>query len=351
MSKSGSSAPHRRLAAKAALAASLASLLAVGAVRPLHAADALPGDGRTVKPARASWDTFWFGGIIVATGLERLGYKVATAPSLGSAALYQALGQGDVDFTVDTVMPQSATYVEKYKDAITNVPGPVMAPGSIQGYLVDKATAAKYDIKYMDDLRDPAKAKPFLDDTGRIPVIGPNVGWGSEKLVVEDLKRLKLDRTVKLVQGEYSILAADTVSRYRAGKPVVLWGWYPNTATIQIAPGSDLVWLVFKDGESADTGPLPTDVPGCAVAGPTCNTGSSPTQYYISVNNKWAAQNPAAVKFFSLVRMKLQDRVDQNAKMMNGQKSEADLRAQAADWIARNRKDFDRWVDEARAAK
>lgn len=141
------------------------------------------------------------------------------------------------------------------------------------------------------------------------------------------------------------------MSRYKAGKPVMLWGWFPNTATIQIRPGSELAWLVFKDGESADRAPPPSDVAGCAVEGKTCNTGSAPTQYFISVNNKWAAENPAAVKFFSLVRMKLQDRIEENAKMMNGQKSEADLRAHAADWIVRNQKEFDGWVEQARLVK
>jgi glycine betaine/proline transport system substrate-binding protein len=184
---------------KAWIGAALTAVLATAAL-PGHAQQPpMPGAGKTVKPIRASWDTFWFGGIIVDTGLERLGYKVSKPPSLGSAALYQALSQGDADYTVDTVMPSSAAYVEKYKDSVSNVKGPIMMPGSIQGYMIVKATAQKYDIKYISDLRDPAKAKALMDGGDRIPLVGPNVGWGSEKLVADDLKRLQLDKTIKLI--------------------------------------------------------------------------------------------------------------------------------------------------------
>lgn len=315
-------------------------------------AQALPGEGKSVRPVRASWDTFWFGGVILQIGLERLGYKILEPQTLTSVAIYQALSQGDGHFTADTVMPNAEQFLEKTKDTVVNF-GPIMNPGSIQGYLIDKATSEKHGIRFVTDLLEPKNARLFADDGSSLArMVGPSAGWSSENTALHHFKKLALDKTVKLVQGEYNVLVADTVARHKAGKPVLLYGWYPNTATVQLPPGKDLVWLQMKETDLPNMAPG-TDttlrgVTGCSGNADPCNTGWSATIYHISANKKWAAENPAAAKFFSLIKMELNDRVEQNLKMQAGEKRDEHLRRHAEDWIARNKTRFDAWIDEAK---
>jgi glycine betaine/proline transport system substrate-binding protein len=298
---------------------------------------------------RAVWDTFWYGGVMLQTGLQRLGYKVADAQSLAPATLYKALAQGDGHFTADVVMPNAQRLLETVKTDVQLL-GPIMKPGSVTGYLIDRATAEKHNIRYITDLRDPEKAKLFAGSDGRARLLGPGVGWNDEAVAIDHMSRLGLKNTVSLEQGEYNVLVGDAVSRLRAGQPVLLYAWYPNTATVQMLPGKDLVWLQMRE---ADTKPefAFSGIPGCAGGGESCNTGWSPTTYYIAVNTAWAKENPAAVKFLSLVRMDLKDRVEQNMRMVKGEKREADFVRHANEWISRNQRAFDGWIQEAMAAK
>lgn len=331
------------------LAVLFGSALLVLAGATATEAQSLPGQGKTARAVRASWDTFWFGSVILQIGLEKLGYKVEPPKTLSGVAVYQALDQGEADFTADTVVPFSSPFVEKFKDTVSNV-GPIMNPGSIQGYLIDRATSEKYNVRYVSDLLDPEKAKIFSDGESKARMIGPNAGWGSEKVVLADFKKLGLDKTVKLVQGEYNVLIGDSVARYRTGHPVLLYAWYPNPATVEMKPGTDLVWLAMKTGEASPEEATP-GVVGCAVNADPCNTGQAPSQYFISVNKSWALANPSALKFFSLIKMRLSDRVAENIKMMKGENREENIRAHAVDWITQNQHDFDGWIKEASQAK
>lgn len=328
----------------------LAAVSAIVAAPYISArAQGLPGAGRTVKPGRASWDTFWFGGLILSAGLEKLGYQVAAPKALQGAALYQGLAQGDIDFTPDIVMPNASASLERVKDQVV-LAGPIIQPGSVAGLLIDKKTADQHKIAYVEDFLDPKIAALFSDGDGRARMIGPSAGWNDEKYAREFFKRLGLEKSINMVQGEYNILVADTISRYRAGKPVMLYAWYPNTATVQLRPGTDLTWLQVKP-EHARADQAVADMAGCSLNSNPCNTGWDATTYMIAVNAKFAAANPAAMKFFNSIRMKLSDRADQNTKMMvGGEKSEADLKRHAGEWIKRNQKEFDAWIAAASAA-
>lgn len=333
----------------------LAATVAVGALvltasSGAFAQEKLPGAGKSVNPVRATWDTFWFAGYVIQTGLEQLGYKVNEWKSLSVPPIFQAIGQGEADFTMDTVMPFANAAVDKVKDDVTLV-GPVLKPGSVQGYIIDKATAEKHNIRYIRDLLKPEVAKIFSDGNadGKARMIGPNAGWGSETAVLADFKKLGLGKTVELVQGEYNVLVADAVVRQKAGKPTLFFAWYPNTGSILIRPGIEGVWLNFEESDAPNMS-TPGDI-GCAVKVDPCNTGSAPSEYWIAMNKKWAAANPAAAKFLSQFKMKLDDRVEQNAKMMSGENRDSNMKQHAAQWIAKNQATFDGWVAEAKKAK
>ena len=309
---------------------------------------------KSARPARATWDTFWFGEKVIKLGLERLGYTVADPKTLNNPARYPALAQGDIDYETDAVMPNASSFIEKTKADVELV-GPLMDPGSIQGYLVDKKTADAHGIKSLDDLKKADIKKLFDGDgDGKADLIGCNPGWNCEKFINHHIGAYKLDAHVKHIQGEYNVLVGDTVGRLKRGDPVLLYAWYPNTATIQMTPGKDLVWLTvpytdLPGGGKANT--TQSNLKSCSAgAGASCNLGWSATQYFVAANKKWLAKNPQAKKLFELVKITLDDRVTQNLAMKNGEDSEKDLIRHAEEWVANNKAKFDGWVEEARKA-
>lgn len=324
------------------------ALLGTGLVAATFPRLALPQARKTARPLRAPWDSFWFAGYIAKTGLETLGYKVEEPKVMTPAPLATAVAQGDADFSLDIVMPgSSALFAGAAIKDRTYLLGPTMKPGSVTGYLVDKASADRLGIRYITDFRDPKIAAHFSEGADkRARLIGPGAGFNDEKKAVEDMARLGLKDTVSLVVGEYNVIVADVVARYRAGKPVFLYAWFPNVATVELMPGKDLVFLE-EQGARAE---FSVDgVPGCASGQTTCNTGWSPTTYFTVANKQWADENPAAAKFLGAMRFKVQDRVDQNILMAKGEKRERDLVRHAEDWIKANRAAFDSWLAAARS--
>jgi glycine betaine/proline transport system substrate-binding protein len=251
------------------------------------------------------------------------------------------------------MLPNHAEYYSKTAGDVEPI-GPIMDPGTVQGYLVDKKTAEKHNIRYLEDLQKPEIAKLFdQNGDGRAEMIGPASSWaGSSAVANHHMKALGLEKTVNMVQGEYTTLAADAVGRYSAGQPIFLYAWYPNPTTMKLLPGKDLVWLELKtvslpDNQMAQYKPLP-NVDGCA--SDPCNVGWLPTVYYIGVNKKWAAENPAALTFMKLVKMHFIDRAEQNRKMLNGENREEDIDRHAKEWIKTNQAKFDSWIAQAIAS-
>src|SRR5690606_8024547 len=83
---------QRRTTMPRARAFCLRATVALGAlILPLGAAEAQqPGEGKTVQPARPTWDTGWFTTAIYGKLLEELGYEVATPTTLDNPVFYQA---------------------------------------------------------------------------------------------------------------------------------------------------------------------------------------------------------------------------------------------------------------------
>src|SRR5690606_28460898 len=54
----------------------------------------------TITPARGTWDSGWFDTQVYIEALKALGHEVAAPLTLDDAVRYQALSQGDADFSV-----------------------------------------------------------------------------------------------------------------------------------------------------------------------------------------------------------------------------------------------------------
>ncbi len=52
-----------------------------------------------------------------------------------------------------------------------------------------------------------------------------------------------LSKTVTHNQGNYAAMMADTIARYKEGKPVLHYTWTPYWVSDVLKPGKDVVWL------------------------------------------------------------------------------------------------------------
>ena len=151
----------RRLLFAVTAAAFAAASLHLSASDALAQQQKLPGSGKTVSPARPNWDSFWFGQRIVDIGMEQLGYKVEAPKTLAPTAIFASLANGDLHYTADTILPNHSEMYAKTANDVIAV-GPLMDPGTMQGYMVDKKTAEAHNIRYLEDFANP-KIAAFPD--------------------------------------------------------------------------------------------------------------------------------------------------------------------------------------------
>ena len=312
----------------------------------------MPGRGKTVRMAQATWDTGWFQAQIFKELLGELGYTVADIETLNNVEFYFFSAGGDIDFWANGWFPIHQTYLEFDQVAGKVTPiGFEVEQGALQGYLIDQATAEEFGITNISDLQDPKMAKVFDNDNdGKAYLIGCNVGWGCEGVINHHLEVYQLGETVNHIQGDYSMLMEETVERYHRGDPVLFYTWTPNWTVSELRIGEDVMWLNVPfsslPGESdADT--VVSEMAGCLES--PCNTGFGVNDIRVVANESFLETNPAAAKLFELVEIPLEDIAAQNARMAAGEDSSADIRRHAEEWIDIHQSQVDQWLEEARA--
>jgi glycine betaine/proline transport system substrate-binding protein len=319
-----------------------------------NAAEEMPGEGTTVQMARATWDTGWFPAEVYKQLLQKLGYEVGQITTLDNPPFYQAVSQGDMDLWVNGWFPLHNSYADTFKQGAEKV-GYVAKGGAIQGYLIDKKTAEKYDIKYLSDMKKPEIAKLFdTDDNGKANMVACPPGWGCEKLIAYQMEAYGLKDSIDLIKASYSASMADALGRYKNGKPIFFYTWTPNWTVGVLKPGKDVVWLQVKETklpeDQADLKDAATvkDVQGCADN--PCHMGMPANDIRPVANSVFLDENPAVRTLLEEVRIPVKDIFAQNAKMNNGADSPEDLEKQASQWIADHQEKVDKWLADARAA-
>jgi glycine betaine/proline transport system substrate-binding protein len=333
----------------------LLSAALCGLMLPLGAAQAAePGEGKTVSPARPTWDTGWFTTAIYGKLLEELGYQVEPPKTLDNPVFYQAVAQGDVDFWVEGWFPLHNEYRDTFEND-ASVIGYVAEGGALQGYLVDKKSAEEHAIDNLEDLKDPEIAALFdADGDGKADLVACPPGWGCELVIEHQMDAYELGDTVNTIKASYSASMADALARYQQGEPILFYTWTPNWTVGMLKPGEDVVWIgvpfpslpdeqkEFEDQTTVE------GVTGC-VDDP-CEMGWPANDIQPVANNQFLEENPAAKQLFEVASIPLDDIFAQNAKMFDGEDSEADLERHAEEWIENNREQVDQWLEEARAA-
>ncbi|CAM3536448.1 glycine betaine/L-proline ABC transporter substrate-binding protein ProX [Rouxiella silvae] len=325
------------------------SLWAVAALTTFSAASTfaadLPGKGVTVTPIQSTISEETFQTLLVDKALEKLGYTVQPIREVDYNVGYTTIAEGDGTFMAANWKPLHDNMYEAAGGSKKFYREGTYVTGAAQGYLIDKKTADKYHITNIAQLKDPKIAKLFdTNNDGKADLTGCTPGWGCETALNEQIKDYGLTDTVQHNQGNYSAMIADTITRYKEGKPILYYTWTPYWVSNVLIPGKDTVWLqvpfsVIPGQKNADT-KLPNGK----------NYGFPVSTMHIVANLKWAQANPAAAKLFAIMKLPLADINAQNAAMHNGQSSEADIEAQTNGWIKAHQATFDGWVKEAAAA-
>ncbi|MER8427892.1 glycine betaine/L-proline ABC transporter substrate-binding protein ProX [Mesorhizobium sp. M1403] len=307
------------------------------------AAEDLPGAGKSVQAAANGILEDLFVTDIAIIGLEKLGYQIKPTANLDITSMHIAVGQGDADFTTQHYEPvQNALYEKAGGDSQMEKVGTILDDG-YQGYLIDKRTADKFGIKTIDQLSNPTIAKIFdSDGDGKADLTGCNPGWGCEGVIEHQLDAYQLRETVTHNQGSYFALMADTITRFNAGRPILYYTWTPLWVNAILVPGKDVVWLgvpftSLPDGEVGDTH-LPDGT----------NVGFTKMKVRVAANRKFIDSNPAAKRFFELLKVLSVDINDENLQIYKGEDKPENIRQHAEGWVKKNSGVFEAWVDDAK---
>lgn len=326
----------------------LAAGVALGLAAPALAQD-LPGQGKTVKVAQPSWDTDWFPTQVYIRALRALGYDIAGPTTLDVPTFFQAASQRDVELWTSGWFPMYDHYVEQFKSDLSIV-GTVAAKGALQGFLVDKKTADAHGITNITDLARPEIAKLFdTDGDGKADLVACPPGWQCEQDIDERLEAFGLRDSVTPIKAAYAASMADVVGRFTAGQPVIFYTWTPNWTVGTLKPGRDVVWIETPElPAKPDQTPSVAGVEGC-VADP-CRLGWQVGDIRPVANNKFLEENPAVGRLLEAASIPIEDIHAQNARMNDGENTEADIARHADEWIAGNKETFDGWIAAATRA-
>lgn len=322
-----------------------AFMIATSLAFPLGASadQAKPGAGVSVQPGQDNNDTDNFQTQVVIQALKDLGYDVKDVQLAKFAALHLALANGDITFIADHWTPLHDAFYDKAGGDEKMSRTGALITGAVSGYLIDTKTSKEYGITNIAQLHDPKIAKLFdADGDGKADLAGCVPGWACELDIEYQLDAYKLRDTVTHNQGEYNAIIADTIARYKEGKPILYYGWVPFWVAGILVPGKDVTWLEVPF--SANRSNLDTKLPNGK------NYGMPANIVKIVANKDFVTKNPAAGKLFELISIPVADISAENLMMNSpGEAGMAAATRHAAAWISANKTLYDSWLDAARA--
>ncbi|MGB5917846.1 glycine betaine/L-proline ABC transporter substrate-binding protein ProX [Arcobacter sp.] len=285
---------------------------------------------------------------IAADAVKKLGYDVEITNDVSYEVAFQTIAQNAK--SKDAYI-MAAAWVPLHDEKIKGAGGSekIAVIGSYiencaQGYLIDKKTADKYNIKYINDLKDPKIAKLFdSNGDGKADLSGCDAGWGCEKVIEYQLDAYGLRDTITHNQGQYASIITDTIARYKSGKPILYYTWTPYWVSGRLVPGKDTVFLQVT--HSAHPVTKSTKLPNGADYGFNVNAQKFAANASLLKNYKDIA------KLLEIMKLDVNDVSGENMLMAQGQNKEADIKRHAKMWLKNNADKINNWVAEAKKAK
>lgn len=281
---------------------------------------------------------------VVVDALKQLGYDVEVTNPVDYAVSYKIIAQNkeNVAFMAANWDPLQNNMIKAVGKENLLIGGKFIE-NSAQGYLIDKKTADKYNIKYINDLKDPKIAKLFdINGNGKADLAGCAPGWGCEAVIEHQLDAFKLRDTITHNQGQYSAILADTIARYKNGGSILYYTWTPYWVSGKLVPGKDVVFLQVT--HSAHPVLKSTKLSNGADYGFAINTQRI-------VANAMTKEHKDIAKLFEIMQLNVNDVSGENLLMTKGENKEKDIIRHAKMWVKQNQAILDTWIKEAKAAK
>ena len=302
----------------------------------------------TIRTAHSTWIEESFQTNIVNIGLEKLGYKVEEAKQIEYTAIYISIANGDLEYSTVYYQPSHKKFFEKAGGEEKLKKVGILTPDGIAGYQIDKKTADKYKITNVEQLKNPEIAKLFdSDKDGKANLVGCNPGWACELNINHQLKKYELEDTVEHNSGQYTVLLADAITRYKNGESILYYAYNPHWISAVLKPGEDVVWLTVPftslPNNMANLSEKDTSADGK-------NLGFPRSKQSIVANKKFIESNPVAKKWFELVEIPIADMNRESLRIKEGEDKEEDILRHAQEWIKNNQEKYDNWLEIARQA-
>ena len=336
---------------------------------------ALPGEGVSVRMARADWDTGYFQASLYRQLLQRLGYEVSDPADteLGPSLAYLSMAEGDIDFWVNSWYPGHNSWLEtdlpdgsKVGDHISRV-GEEMIAGGLQGILVTKSFAEEYNLRTLDDLNNNPDALAAYDSSDASPGDGVADIYGcQESYTCDDILESQIAfsgwENIRQVIAGYDVMFAEAASKIEDDEPVVLYTWTPSSYITRVRPGDNVMWLGVEDvvddsnplgragGEKWDQRPglASLDSDTCLyIVEEGCQLGWVAADILVTARNDLLDENPALKRLFEVVKLNV---VDVSLQVVEQNTNDVDPDDLAARWIEENSDQVDEWIAEALAA-
>jgi glycine betaine/proline transport system substrate-binding protein len=309
----------------------------------LSFANEKPGEGIEVLPLHSTISEEAFQTMVLNEALRQLGYDVKEIKQVDYSTAYTAISNGDATFMPVNWFPlHNAMYANAGGDDVF-YRGGAYIEGAVQGYLIDKKTADKYNITSIDQFKDAKIAKLFdTNNDGTADLTGCQAGWGCEGVIEHQLDTFKLRDRINHNQGQYAAIIADTIVRYNEGQSIFYYTWTPYWVSGKLVPGKDVVWLEVP--YSANPNGTDTALPNGK------NYGFDINSQRIVANKEFASNNPAAAKLFEVAKLPINDVSAENMLIADGEDSQQQIRQHAMNWIKINQVAFNGWLTAARNA-
>ena len=284
---------------------------------------------------------------IVAEVLKKMGHTVEITNDVDYAIAFQTIADNaksdDVFFMAAHWDPLQKKMIEGAGKEKLSIFSDYIS-SCAQGYLIDKKTADKYNIKYINDLDKPEIAKLFdTNGNGKADLTGCSGGWGCSKVIEHQLDAFNLRDNIDHNQGAYSALIADTIAQYKTGKPILYYTWTPYWVSGKLVPGKDVTFLQVTHSAHPNGGSTKL---------------ANGSDYGFNVNNQKIVANVSVItkhkdiaKLFDIMKLNVNDVSGQNMLMANGQNKDKDIIKHVQTWLEKNKTTVDAWIKEAKAAK
>lgn len=301
-----------------------------------------------VKPFQSPIAEESFQTILVNRALAALGHDVESINEVDYAVAYQSISQANQD---DTIRFMAVNWAPLHENMFKKAGGDQVfyrkgqyVEGCAQGYLIDKKTAEKYNIRYINDLKKPEIAKLFDNDgDGKANLAGCTPGWGCEAVIEHQLDAFQLRDTIEHDQGQYAAIISQTIGQFERDEPVLYYTWTPYWVSGILKPGRDVVWLEVT--HSAHPVTKDTSLSNGK------NYGFNVNSMRIVANASVEKQHPDVAKLFEVMSVSVNDVSAQNSLVRDGQNSLEDINRHVDLWIKAHQSQFDGWVQKAQAAK